>query len=67
MNTHEFLIENEVSKETLVDAFNRALMHVSFDSDGDVVIKDMAKVFIIIQEEKTLIQFMAGYGFNSSA
>jgi len=64
----EVLSENEVTKENLASLFKRAFMSSSFDEDGDLVVQtDGPRVFVTVDEDKKLLNYMAIYGVKESS
>jgi hypothetical protein len=59
-------IEN-VSKDLLKSIFDTALMDVSFDSDGDILINEQIKCFVILDKEKRRINLLSQFTFKPTA
>lgn len=64
----QLIEENEVTTDILVDLFEQAFYETSVDSDGDVLVNvDTYKVFVILDQDRKLLKYMALHAVKESA
>jgi hypothetical protein len=61
---NEILTPENVSKDVLKAAFDAAFMDISFDSDGDLKLKDEVTCYVFLREKKDGIRLSSGFGFK---
>jgi hypothetical protein len=66
--TDELITPDNLSKELLKSVLDAAFMETSFDSDGDLKVKEGVNCFVLPNEErKDRVQLMALFGFKPEA
>lgn len=63
---NELLTPESISKENLKAALDAAFIDASFDSDGDLVIKDDVRCFVFIHEKKDAIRLYSRFGIKEN-
>lgn len=63
----DLITPENVSKDLLKSIFDAALLDVSFDSDGDILVKEKCKCFVMPNAEQKRIRVMTFFGFKASA
>ncbi|MBI2465805.1 MAG: YbjN domain-containing protein [Candidatus Sungbacteria bacterium] len=64
----ELVTSENATKEMLKSLFDAAFMETSFDSDGDLIVRDGGvRGFVILQDENRIIRLMIGYRVKPSA
>jgi hypothetical protein len=63
----EFIYPEGISVDALKSAFEEALMEVSVDTDGDLIIKDNYRCYLRPDPDGRLISVYAIFGGNDSA
>lgn len=66
--TAEYIVENEVTPETIRDIFSRAFYSTDLDDDGDVVvIAEPTSVLISINKDNRLLKYSTYYRVDETA
>jgi hypothetical protein len=65
--SEELITLENVSKDMLKAIFDAALMDTTLDSDGDILIKDRCRVYVLPDVERRRIRLLAQFGFVPSA
>ena len=66
--TDELITPDNLSKELLKSVLDAAFMETSFDSDGDLKVKDSVNCFIFPNEErKDRVRLLTFFGFKPEA
>ncbi len=60
----ELLAPDNLSKETLKSLFDAALMDTSYDSDGDLVVKEQVRCVVLLNDTKDRISLITLFGFS---
>jgi len=63
----ELITVDNVSKDLLKSLFDAAFMEVTFDKDGDLLVTDRVKCFVLISKDLRRIQLMTLFGFKPEA
>ena len=61
---NEILTPENVSKDVLKAAFDAAFMDATFDSDGDLKLKDEVTCYVFLREKNDGIRLSTGFGFK---
>lgn len=62
----ELITENNLSKEFLKGVLDAAFMNTSFDSDGDLMVKEDINCWILVNKENARIALLSLWGFKNS-
>jgi len=66
--TDELITPENLSKEMLKSVLDSAFMETSYDSDGDLKVRDRVNCFVLPNEErKDRVQLLALFGFKPEA
>ncbi len=65
--TDELITPENLSKELLKSVLDAAFMETSYDSDGDLKVKERLNCFLFPNKKKDKVQLMAQFGFKSDA
>jgi hypothetical protein len=66
MSDDVITIDN-VSKELLKSVLDAALMETSLDSDGDIIVKEQCRCYVLLDKDKRRIMLLTQFGFKPSA
>jgi hypothetical protein len=64
INPGDLLTAENISRETLKSIFDAALMEYSVDKDGDIMVQDQCKCYVILDKEKRRIRLHTQYVFK---
>jgi hypothetical protein len=62
--SNDLITPETLSKELLRSIFDAAFMETSWDSDGDLRVKDQISCFVIPSEKKDRIRLISFFGFK---
>ena len=64
-----FLREEDVTADNIRQLFKSAFLKAQFDDDGDIMVRmdNGLKVFVIVDEKRKFLKFLAGFGFKEDA
>lgn len=63
----DMITAENLSRELLKSVFDAAFMDVAFDSDGDIIVKDGCKCYVLPDKDKRRILLLTQFGFKPSA
>ncbi|HHC71446.1 MAG TPA: YbjN domain-containing protein [Thiotrichales bacterium] len=62
--SNDLVTPENVTRELLASIYDAAFMEISWDSDGDLKVKDNISCFVLISERKDYIQLLSIFGFE---
>jgi hypothetical protein len=63
----KMITRENLSKELLKSVLDDATFETSYDTDGDIVVSDQIRCFVLLRKDRGTIRLMTGFGFKDDA